>query len=111
MPAAVAEAIARETERFHPDYSKVEAPALSFYAISSISSFFWLTPDVDPRLRKRAQAVLDEYVIPNQRKQIERFKREMTRARVIELPNANHFLFIDRQDEVVREMRAFLLSK
>jgi hypothetical protein len=30
---------------------------------------------------------------------------------VVEMPNTSHFCFIVKQDEVVREMWAFLLSK
>jgi non-heme chloroperoxidase len=111
MPSYVAQAIAKGTEESHPDYTKVKAPALSFYALSSMSSFFWLTPDADARMRKKAQDFLDEYIIPNQRQQIERFRRDMARGRVVEMPNTSHFCFIDKQDEVVREMRAFLLTK
>jgi surfactin synthase thioesterase subunit len=44
---------------------------------------------------------------PFQRKGIERLKRQMRQARVVEL-DGHHFLFISNQDEVVREMRKFL---
>ena len=111
MPSYVGEALMKGTQESHPDYTKVKAPALSFYAISSMSSFFWLTPEVDARLRKKASDFLDEYVIPNQRKQIERFKREMIKGKVIEMPNTSHYCFIHKQDEVVREMQAFLLTR
>ena len=111
MPSYVGQAIVKGTEESHPDYTKVKAPALSFYAISSMSQFFWLTPEVPARIRKKAQDFLDEYLVPNQRKQIEQFKRDMVRGRVVEMPNTSHFCFIHKQDEVVREMRAFLLSK
>ena len=111
MPSYVMQALEKGTEESHPDYTKVKAPALSFYAISSMSSFFWLTPEVDARIREKAEDFLDKYIIPSQREQIERFKRDMVRGRVVEMPNASHFCFIHRQDEVVREMRAFLLSK
>jgi pimeloyl-ACP methyl ester carboxylesterase len=108
MPGSVGQAIAKSTEESHPDYTKVKAPALSFYAISSMSSFFWLTAEVDERIRQRARDFLAEYIIPGQRKEIDRFKREMVRGRVVEMPNTSHFCFIDKRDEVVREMRAFL---
>jgi non-heme chloroperoxidase len=111
MPSYVGEALMKGTQESHPDYTKVKAPALSFYAISSMSSFFWLTPEVDARIRKKASDFLDEYVIPNQRKQIERFKREMIKGKVIEMPNTSHYCFIHKQDEVVREMQAFLLTR
>ena len=44
MPNHVAQAIAKGTEESHPDYTKVKAPALGVYAISSLSSFFLANP-------------------------------------------------------------------
>src|SRR5207237_6207956 len=41
-------------------------------------------------------------------KEIERFRKELPSARVVVLTNANHACFIDREDDVLREMRQFL---
>lgn len=111
MPDYVRQAMVKGMEESHPGYTRVKASALSFYALSSMSQFFWLTPDVDARIRKNAEAFLDEYIIPKQREQIERFRREMVNGTVIEMANTNHFCFIQNQEEVVRQMRAFLVSK
>lgn len=40
--------------------------------------------------------------------EIEHFRKETPNGRVVILTNADHACFIDRQDEVLREMRAFL---
>ncbi len=68
-------------------------------------------PDTDEASRKKTLTYLNEQYVPYLNRQIGRFKTEVAGSRVIELPDANHFLFIQRQDEVVREMRKFLLNE
>ena len=41
----------------------------------------------------------------------EHFRKEMVRGRVVEMRNTSHYCFIQREEEVVREMRAFLLGE
>ncbi len=90
------------------DYSKVKSPALAFYATVKNPVF---PPDTDEASRQKTLTYMKEQYIPYLNRQIERFKTEVTGGQVIELPDANHFLFIQRQDEVVREMNRFLLKK
>jgi hypothetical protein len=40
--------------------------------------------------------------------EIEHFRREIPNGRTIVFTNADHVCFIDREPEVLREMRAFL---
>ena len=42
------------------------------------------------------------------REAIKAFQAAVPHARVIELTTANHYLFISNEDEVLRELRAFL---
>src|SRR6266568_9565960 len=44
-------------------------------------------------------------------KENEGFRNELPSARVVALTHADHDCFIDREDEVVREMRAFLMCR
>jgi pimeloyl-ACP methyl ester carboxylesterase len=95
-----------------PEYSKVRAPALSFYTLPSMeSSFPWMTPHIDAAVRKQAQDLLETNMIPHSRRQITRFRQGVPHARVIEMPNTRHDCFIHRKDEVVGEMRAFLAGR
>jgi len=41
-------------------------------------------------------------------KQLEAFEQGLPRARVVRIPNADHYVFITHESEVLREMRAFL---
>jgi pimeloyl-ACP methyl ester carboxylesterase len=100
----VGQAIFKNANEYRPDYTKVKAPALSFYAISGLQ--LWVPPDVEAR--RKAQEFLDNVNAPYQRKNIEKFRREMRKGQVIEIKDSHHYLFIKNQDEVVREMRKFL---
>lgn len=103
----IGQAIFKGTKESRPDYTKVKAPALAFYAINGLQP--WIPSNEEAR--RKAQEFLDNTQLPYQRKNIEKFKEEMQKGRVIELRDSHHYLFITNQDEVVREMRNFLLKK
>ncbi|MCI0533811.1 MAG: hypothetical protein L0Z50_01145 [Verrucomicrobiales bacterium] len=93
-------------------YTKVKAPALSFYAVPYLADAYpWITSHVSTEIRKQAQEALDTDTLPRQRRNIEQFRKEVANGRVIEMPNTKHECFVDKRDEVVREMRAFLSGK
>jgi pimeloyl-ACP methyl ester carboxylesterase len=101
----VGQAIFKNATEYRPDYTKIKARALSFYAISELP--LWIPQNEEAR--RKAQEFLDKVNSPYQRKNIEKFRKEMRKGQVIELKNSHHYLFIKSQDEVVREMRKFLL--
>jgi non-heme chloroperoxidase len=88
------------------EYGKIRAPALAFFEIDYKKAVDGAETLPEPQ-RKIAQEFLKA-----QRKyheeEIEHFRREIPNGRVIVFTNATHHCFIDRQSEVVREMRAFL---
>jgi len=88
------------------EYGKIKAPALAFFAIGYQKVVDWAGTLPEPQ-RKNAQEFLKA-----QRKyheqEMEHFRKEIPNGRVVVLTNADHACFIDRQDEVLREMREFL---
>ena len=93
---------------YEPDYRRVRAPALALYA----------TPKDHPRsarepsaqIRARDNAWWRANVIPVMRATIEQFRREASRGEIVEMPNADHFLFRGvTEGEAVRRTREFLL--
>jgi pimeloyl-ACP methyl ester carboxylesterase len=88
------------------DYGKIKAPALAFFAIGYQKDVDRAQTLPEPQ-RKNIQDFLKA-----QRKyheqEIEHFRGEIPDGRIIVFTNASHALFIDREDEVLREMRAFL---
>ncbi|HEY7284387.1 MAG TPA: alpha/beta hydrolase [Vicinamibacterales bacterium] len=97
--------------RVHPDYARITAPALAFFVLYD-------KPYVSPQMSARAQQqnslafrILDGSGF--KRDQIELFKREVKRGRVVEWHDTNHFFFQDPKhtDETVRLIREFILSR
>jgi pimeloyl-ACP methyl ester carboxylesterase len=110
--SSVSAIILKEAEVSDPDYTKVTAPALSFNVIYRSSPF--LTASMDASTRSNIQArwnTYDRFIVPQQ---IEHFRRDMKKGRVVELHDTSHgvFLFDPMQRSIiVREMRRFLLNE
>jgi hypothetical protein len=88
------------------EYDKIKAPALAFFAIGYQKDVDRAETLPQPQ-RQDIQALLKA-----QRKyheqEIEHFRKEIPNGRVVMLTNADHACFIDREEEVLREMRKFL---
>jgi pimeloyl-ACP methyl ester carboxylesterase len=74
------------------DYAHIKQPALSFYSDPATVS--------DAKMR--------EQISESQRRDIERLKKSGPQIRIVQIPDASHYLFIDHIDEVVKEMKDFL---
>jgi pimeloyl-ACP methyl ester carboxylesterase len=88
------------------EYGKIKAPALAFFVVGYQKDVGRAETLPEPQ----RQNILD--FLNTQRKyheqEIEHFRREIPNGRVVVFTNADHNIFIDRENEVVREMRAFL---
>lgn len=90
---------------YSPDFSKLRAPALAFYAVQDRNP---ATPkSASEEVRQRADEFWRTKWTPMVRRTAEKFGGQVPNARVIVLENAGHYLFRDREDEVVREMEKF----
>lgn len=93
---------------YDPDYRAVRAPALALYATPNEHPRS--ARELDPRIRDRDNAWWRTNVVPVMRASIDEFRREVRRGDVVEMPHANHFLFVGAtQAETVRRTREFLL--
>jgi non-heme chloroperoxidase len=91
----------------HPDYTRVKAPALSIAVAGfspKLSDLLKTLPEATRQKVENALLTMREF----QERQIERFRAEIPNGRVVVFTNADHHCFIQKQDEVVREMRSFL---
>jgi pimeloyl-ACP methyl ester carboxylesterase len=90
----------------HADYAKIRAPALSFavFNYNKMSDFAKTLPDP---ARKKAEEFLSNGS-QFQEQELEHFRKEIPNGKVIVFTNTDHHCFIQREDEVVREMRKFL---
>ncbi|MFO0957257.1 MAG: alpha/beta hydrolase [Isosphaeraceae bacterium] len=90
-------------------YDRIRAPTLAY--------FNDMRPDFRmpyyPRLGPAARAEFDrsiEQLSPWYQGHIKRFESEVRGARVVKIPDANHYLFITDEAQVVPEVRRFLLE-
>jgi non-heme chloroperoxidase len=98
---------------FRPDYTKVQAPALAFYAITSNQHYptHWLPDGADANVRAKAEAWWQKEGHLLLRQSVEQFRREIPHGEIIELNDAQHYLFLGATaDEVAAKTRAFLLK-
>jgi pimeloyl-ACP methyl ester carboxylesterase len=89
----IAAALIKGTMESRPNYTKIDAPALSFYAVYDTHPE--LKVDTDETLREAAIDYWNHHGKPFRREQIERFHREVRNGRVVELHNTNHGFFKD----------------
>ena len=109
MPQKVAEEIEKGAKGSPLDYQLVKAPALAFYSLKTMESWFpWLSSDINREVQIEAQNLLNNVLIPYTRKNIEKFRVEMVSGKVIELESTDHLCFVQRRDEIVYYMREFL---
>lgn len=93
---------------FDPDYRQVRAPALALYATRNEHPRSAREPN--PQIRNRDNAWWRTNAVPVTRASIDEFRREALRGEVVEMPHANHFLFVGSTEaETVRRTREFLL--
>lgn len=89
---------------YRPDFSRVKAPMLMLYAVQEQPP---LPPNVSPDVRTKAEAFWRETWLPFNRSMIDRIRRTTPTARVVVFENTSHYLFRDREADVIREMVTF----
>ena len=84
-------------------YTDIKPPALALFA---------LPHDLGPAARTdpAARAAAEAMDVASTGAQAQAFEAGVPSARVVRIPNANHFLFLSNEADVLREMRAFLGS-
>ena len=95
------------TQNSHPDYRRIKSPALSIAAIGLSSRMSTILNALPEPARTKAEDFVRTFT-QFQRQEIERFRKQIPTGKVIELLNTDHHCFIQRENEVVREMRNFL---
>lgn len=97
---------------FRPDYTKVHAPALAFYAVTANQHYpsHWLPDGADASVRAKAEVWWQTTGHTLMRESVEQFRREIPHGEIVELNNAKHYVFLgDTADQVAAKIRAFLL--
>jgi pimeloyl-ACP methyl ester carboxylesterase len=86
----------------------IQAPALAIFAIPR-DERLQLANVEDPAVRVAAEAFFANYAVL-QEKQARAFADGVPGSRVVRLKNANHYVFLSNETDVLREMRGFLAT-
>lgn len=92
-----------------PRYSEITVPALGLFAVpGSAESLMEVWYDQnDPKVQATVQELFEREVQTKQ-EQIARFDNEIRDSRAIVLTDANHWIFLSHEDEVLAEIREFV---
>jgi len=89
------------------DYSRIHVPILAFFSSLSIN-YRYQPKDAQER------AAIEEFDAATE-VYVKRYKTNLLKAkggvRVVDLPQADHYLFLSNEADVLREMRAFIASR
>jgi pimeloyl-ACP methyl ester carboxylesterase len=109
---AILVATHRAVFAFRPDYTKVRAPALAFYSVTANTHYpsHWLPENADASIRAKAEAWWQTKGHALMRVSVEQFRREIPCGEIIELEDAQHYVFTgDTARDVALKTREFLL--
>ena len=93
---------------YTPDFSRLKSPALAFYALQDHNPH--IPRDASESARRQGEEFWKTKWTPMVRRAAQKFSRETPNSQVIILENTSHYLFRDREEEVVREMTKFYNS-
>lgn len=109
MSVSIDKALGETLNGYVPEYSKIKAPSLAFFAFSKgIQNLAndWMTDKQKAALRHHVEMREDPWT----RESVEHFRRDVPQAKIVEIPKGHHYCFIHTEDLVYEEMRNFLLG-
>ena len=111
MPPEITGQLIKGMTEAKPDFSKIKAPALAFFAVNDSHPFISLAKSEGER--ERANEYWREVFSADQRRQIARLKKAKPSARVVELEDSQHLCFFRERDKarIIKEMDSFLAKK
>jgi hypothetical protein len=87
-------------------FTEIKVPVLALCAMPEATRGY-LRDSPNPDVRTAAQAYDARYKVAKE-KQLKSFQEGIPQAKVVRIANADHYIFITNEAEVLREMRAFL---
>lgn len=109
MSDAIASAINDTTSNYAPEYAKIQAPVLSFFAIRDGSDYLstdYMTEEQRAQVRDFFKTALQ----PFNKQYIQQFQQTVPHAKIVEIPGGHHYCFIKQEELVFNEMWSFLLG-
>jgi non-heme chloroperoxidase len=109
MPQAIGDAMSQTMVSLAPEDAKIQVPVLSIFALQDGSDYISTEYMTDDQI---AQVIefFDTERLAFEQAAIERFRRLVPHARIVEIPKGHHYCFIKQEEIVYEEMRRFLLE-
>lgn len=89
-------------------YSHIPPPALVIFAMPH-GLGTWVESSADPNVHEQAEAYSAKLEALTER-QVKAFETGIPSATVVQVPGADHYVYLSNEADVLREMRAFLAS-
>lgn len=109
MSDAISKALNDTLNNYAPEYSNIQAPLLSFFAIRDGSDYLstdYMTEEQKAQVTDFFRTVLQPY----NKKYIQQFQQAVPHAKIVEIPNGHHYCFIKQEELVFDGMSKFLLE-
>jgi non-heme chloroperoxidase len=103
-PAAMA-ALMQTAKNSPPEFDKVKVPTLALFSDNQVGK---LMSKLDASTASDREVL--EKLAAFQRNAAARFREQVKNAAIVEMPDTDHFCFIQRETEVARLVREFLLA-
>jgi pimeloyl-ACP methyl ester carboxylesterase len=102
----VAGAFLRGLRGYRKEYARVRAPSLAI--VAGMYPGAVLAPGASDSAQRQAAAWIAMYARPFAEGSLARFRAELRGGRVIEMPESNHYVFLQRPAAVITALRDFL---
>ena len=109
MSDAISKALNDTINSYIPEYSNIQAPLLSFFAIRDGSDYLstdYMTEEQQAQVTDFFRMVLQPY----NNQYIQQFQQIVPHAKIVKIPNGHHYCFIKQEELVFDEMSKFLLE-
>jgi non-heme chloroperoxidase len=93
-----------------PPYHGLKCPSLGIYAVPDSAAAYFPWYDALDSAGRRDAVRYFRALVPELRANIEQYQREAPLSHVVEIQNANHWVFLSNRDEVLKALRTFLAS-
>jgi pimeloyl-ACP methyl ester carboxylesterase len=109
MSDVISIAISDTFDHYAPEYSKLHVPVLSFFAMRDGSDYL-SSEHMTEEQKSQVMDFFETVLQPHNRRYIEKFRRSVPHARIVEISSGHHYCFIKQEELVFQEMRNFLLE-
>ena len=107
MPESIDQAISATLSVYRPENDRIRVPTLAIYAIRK-NTYYVSTEYMNAEQQREMIEYFDNVAKPWNELCLKQFRSDVPHARIVEIPDGHHYIFIPQADPVFEEMMAFL---